>query len=139
MVDADPVPVVLERLRGDAAVTAALGGAAHVGGRREDPWPHLQVTNAPGAVFGDGLSAGDFPVDLTLWGHPDRRESNKALRDALVLALESLLGLGEGAAYTAGSPVVADVRVVNGPEDQPLTSGQQRWSATVFFSMTPPV
>lgn len=138
LIDASPLPKVLAWLRAHPTVTTHLGGVGHVGGRREAPWPHLQVTFGAGSNLGDGRGTARFTLDYTVWGHPDRRDSTKALHDALIAAMEATLELADTAPYTVGDPVISEVILTFGPDEQNTTSGQQRWVAAVQVETTPP-
>lgn len=136
LVDADAVALTLPWLRSHAKVLSAFGGAEHVSGLREAPWPHLQVTDGVGGDFGNGI--GDplvEVVDLTVWGAPDGSVGEAAMRRLIITACEAMVDL-QFAPYTPGQPAVSRVRVTS-INSQALTNGQRRRIAAVQVTMRP--
>ena len=135
--EADALSEVLAHLLSDPSVVEAFGGADHITGLPEGPFPHLVVSPGPGGDLGEALSSITPDVQLESLGGPDGETGSHELWQLLMRAVVSVKGMPERD-HVSGRPVVTFVRFIGGVAKQNLSSGQTRWQATASVSITPP-
>lgn len=134
---ADPLPRVLDWLRGHPQVTAALGGAGRVGLYNEPPYPRLRVTDPPGAAARPLRWLTATSLQLEAYGDLGGDPGKDALRACLWTALGALAELPDQPAGD-GQPVITAV-TLDGSGWVPEPTGQPRYLATVTVLTHPPV
>lgn len=138
MTAADPVAVVLGWLRQHPRVLDEFGGANHVSGVYEAPWPRLRVTTAPGGILDDLLWSNAHEVTLETVDHPDGRLGKAELWRLAVVALTAVKDL-PGRDVGPADPVVSLVRPSGTVGWSPLETGQGRWTVGVSLVIRPPL
>lgn len=135
---ADPLAECLAWLKADPAVTDAFtGGAAHISGLVEAPWPHVRLDVGPGGDLRDLRWDTETEVTVEITSDPEGRPGKAALRQLLIVALASLTRLPERD-HSPGDAVVSRVRPSGVFAFTTLASGQIRWSAGVLVVIRPP-
>lgn len=135
--DADPVSAVLAHFWQDQTVLDACGGADHISGQIEAPWPHIVVSPGAGGSLRDMTAVIEPDVLVEVVGPPDGTVGSAALWRIAMICAVSAKKMPERD-HAAGQPVVSLVRITGGLGKQPLTSGQTRWSLTLSVSISPP-
>ncbi|MBC9000505.1 hypothetical protein [Micromonospora aurantiaca (nom. illeg.)] len=133
VVDVDPVAIALAELTSATEMLAEYGsgGAEHVSGLNEGPYPHLQVRPSPGGEDGRLVWSVTGEVVLLAWAGPDGRPGSAALRRLLYLAVHHLVRAA-GRPHVPGRPVVTDAYTVGSGRLQPdPATGQLCWAHTV--------
>lgn len=136
--DLDPVAWALSTLAGSSDVVGAFGGADHVSGLPEQPWPHLEVADA---AAGDdrNLWSIDTAITLAAWADPAGHPTGRAgLRKLCYIAVATLIGAAR-APYTGG-PVVVAAESTRAVSWSPIsTTGQQRYLSVITVRAHPEV
>ncbi|HET9656745.1 MAG TPA: hypothetical protein VFP72_15440 [Kineosporiaceae bacterium] len=144
--DADPVSIALAHLRTDSTVLAAFGGADHISGLVEAPWPHLRVTQGPGGSLRDLRWALTSDVILEVYGAPDGSPGDAEMRRLGMRAVLAVKAL-QDKVYGPAEPVVSRVVPATNLAPSPVTgvgnlmelaTGQSRWTATLTLTLRPP-
>lgn len=130
----DPVAEVIYHLNNDPAVEQALGGPGHVSGQPEDPFPHVVVTIGSTGQMIDLRSTIGHEVTVQLYGPMDRSMGPAEMWRILMVVLTSITRMSERD-HIAGRPVVHNSRVQGGTPDQPLSTGQRRFTSTAFIKL----
>jgi hypothetical protein len=141
---ADPLPIVLARLRSDVRVKAALGlapdadAAQHVGARNEAPFPRLIVTDPPGGSNRGGIWLMGPVVQIEAVGDLDERPGKAALRRLLYTALQVCVEIPD-VPTEPGQPVITAVTSDGSGGWVPLPNGQPRYLTSIGTSIHPPL
>lgn len=130
----DPVAEVIHHLSHDPAVEAALRGPGRVSSQLEDPFPRVVVTIGSTGQLVDLRSTIGHEVTLQLYGPADNSIGPAELWRILMVVLTSVTRMSERE-HVPGRPVVHNSRVQGGTPDQPLSTGQRRYTATVFIKL----
>lgn len=138
LADTDAIAIVLGWLTGHAGVLAAFGGATHVSGLNEPPYPHLRVAGSPGGSDGDLTWVVSPEVLVETCGDPDGSPGSAALRRLHYVALLAAKEL-PGRAHTSATPVVCDVAPTSSAQSLPLPLGQPRWVSTLRVTLHPAI
>jgi hypothetical protein len=141
---ADPVAVVVARLRGSDKVKTELGFTAdddvddHIGLRNVVPYPRLIVSDPPGGSL-RGLRWLMSPiVQVEAVGDLDGRPGAAALRRLLLVALQEVAGVPETPSMP-GEPVVTNIGADGSLGWVPLPNGQPRYLSSVQVFLHPPL
>ncbi|MFJ3793564.1 hypothetical protein [Kitasatospora sp. NPDC090091] len=133
----DPVAAALTHLRHHPVVTQAFGGADHISGLVEAPWPRLRVLPGPGGDL-RGLrwdTVGEVTIEAI--SDPAGWPGSAELRRLTLLAAAALIELPNVDPPPPG-PVVSHVRPTSpAPAFTELTSGAIRYSLTLQLVMHP--
>jgi hypothetical protein len=143
----EPVALALAWLQQHPRVTAAWGGADHVSGLVEAPWPHLRVMAGPGGSLRRGIWTRDQEVRLEGITDPAGTTGEYAISQLVLVAVGALLELADQPT-APGDPVISFARPIGtvgrdsstgfgGIAGQQLTSGQVRYSASVMLTGHP--
>lgn len=136
--DADAVAELITRFQGSAMVEEEFGGAEHVSGAVEGPWPHIAVAPSGGGDL-RGLVGGSIATGVKIEFIADPGRSVGAAE----LWRKAMKVLIEAAGYAEqdtpdGRPVIANVTPVDYPAEQATISGQDRVIATLEVVIAPP-
>lgn len=146
---ADPVAVVVSRLRASRKVGVELGldpdsdtfavdMADRIGDRNTAPYPRLIVADPPGGS-NRGLRWLMAPaVQMEAIGDLNGRPGLAALRRILFVALQEVAAIPD-TPVGPGEPVVTAVTADGSGGKVPLPNGQPRYLSTVILSIHPPV
>ena len=132
----DPVAIVLTALKADSTVVAAFGDASHISGIYEAPWPHLRVTDGASGDMGELRWLINPEVRIEVYGDEANLVSEAECRRLLLVAALAVKRL-ETATSTAGQPTVTGVEVAGVPTNEPLTSGQTKFSLNLLIGCHP--
>jgi hypothetical protein len=135
--DADPVAVVLDWLTYHPSIITLLGGAEHVSGLAEGPWPHVVVSDAPSGDLRDLVWSAELGVTLEVIGHPNGAPGQSALRK-LAFQLAGLVAELPERDVTSSDPVVSRVRSSGVAAWAPMSNGQPRWLLDLLLTIRPP-
>jgi hypothetical protein len=135
--DLDPVAWALAVVRGSAVLLEEFGGADHMSGLNEAPYPRLRIAPSPN-VDDRRLWLTDTEVLVQAWGDVAGHPGGQAdLRRLCYLAVDVLYQ--QNYAPYGGGPVIAQV-TPTGVTWSPLTAtGQPRWVSAVMVRAHPPV
>jgi hypothetical protein len=133
--DVDPVAAALAYLKAVPEVVDAFGGADHISGEIEAPWPRLRISDGPGGSLGNLRWATAPEIMLEVFGDPTGWPGKAEVRRLTMLAAAALVRLPEQDPPAPG-PVVALV-TVGTLSETPLTSGQPHYSLTLSMVMHP--
>lgn len=132
----DPVAEAVAHLKSHPGVLSAFGGAEHISGVVEAPWPHLRVDLGPGGDLGDLLWATTVEVTLEVYDDPAGTRGKAALRALTLTAALALMELTDRVP-TTGQPVISRVRPSGMVAFTPLASGQLRCTLGMLVTIRP--
>lgn len=130
----DPVAEVIWHLKQDPTVEEALGGPGHVSGTPRDPFPHVVVKIGSTGQMEQLRSTIGHEVTVELHGTMDGSVGPAELWRIFMVVLTSITRMADRD-HPAGRPVVHNSRVQGGTPDQPLSTGQRRYTTTVFIKL----
>ena len=131
---ADPVAEIIWHLSNDEKVSEALGGPGRVSGQPEAPFPRLVVTIGSTGQLIQLQSFIGHEVTLQLYGPMDGSVGSAELWRILMVILHSITRMPERD-HPPGRPVVIQARVQGGTPTQPLSTGQLRYTTTIFIKL----
>lgn len=130
----DPVAEVIWHLKQDPAVEEALGGPGHVSGEPRDPFPHVVVKIGSTGQLTQMRATIGHEVTVELHGTMDGSVGPAELWRIFAKVLTAISRMDERD-HPPGRPVVHNSRVQGGTPDQPLSTGQRRYTSTVFIKL----
>jgi len=132
--EADPVAEVIWHLNNDPAAEEALGGPGRISDKPEAPWPHLVVTIGSTGQLVTLRSTLGHEVTLQFYGPLDGTIGPAELWQRFMKVLLAVTRMAERD-HPPGRPVVHNSRIQGGTPDQPLSTGQRRYTATAFIKL----
>lgn len=132
----DPVARVIGHLQSHTGVLLAFGGANHISGLMEAPWPHLRVTDGEGGDLRGMRWSGEFEVMLECYGDPGATIGEGEVRRLCLLAGFAVKEL-EDADHVPGTSPVSFVGPSGVAINQKLTNGQYRFTMGLTLVMRP--
>lgn len=137
LTSADAVAISLAWLRQHTGVLQALGGADHITGLLEAPWPHVVVSPSPGGDL-RGLRWDTVQeVSLDVHDDPAGTLGQAGLWRLAVLCATALTELPDRE-FAATEPVVCEAEPSGSVIWSPLETGQGRWQVSLSLVVHPP-